>query len=132
MREMFYKCESLEYLDLSNFDTSNVSDMSLMFKECNNLKEIKGIIKFNTNKVKNMKAMFQECKLLEYLDLSNFNTSNVTDMTCMFADCNKLKYLNLLNFTNNCETENMFYGIQRNDCKFRTNNKRLKQLFYSS
>ena len=76
--------------------------------------------------------MFQECKVLEYLDLSNFNTYNVTDMSFIFFGCNNLKYLNLLNFTNNCETKNMFNGIQRNKCEFRTNNKHLLQLFYSS
>ena len=35
---MFYLCNELEYLDLSNFDTSNVTDMRLMFKDCNKLK----------------------------------------------------------------------------------------------
>ena len=80
MREMFYKCESLEYLDLSNFDTSNVEDMSYMFAGCSKLKEIKGITNFNTSKVKNMAGMFSECKSLEYLDLSKFNTFKVKNM----------------------------------------------------
>ena len=53
-------------------------------------------------------------------------------MSFMFSECHKLKYLNILNFTNNCETKKMFYGIKRNECEFKTNNKRLKQLFYSS
>ena len=106
--------------------------MGFLFNKCHKLKEIKGINKFNTNKVTNMKAMIQECNVLEYLDLSNFNTSNVTDMSFMFACCNNLKYLNLLNFTNNCETKNMFYGIKRNECEFRTNNKDLQKLYNSS
>ena len=63
---MFQQCNELENLDLSNFDTSNVTDMGWMFNECHKLKEIKGINKFNTNKVTNMKAMFQECNELEY------------------------------------------------------------------
>ena len=46
---MFQQCNELEYLDLSNFDTSKVTDMSFMFSECYKLKEIKGINKFNTN-----------------------------------------------------------------------------------
>ena len=44
---MFGECYELEYLDLSNFDTSNVTNMSFMFSNCNKLKEIKGINKFN-------------------------------------------------------------------------------------
>ena len=42
----FAGCSSLEYLDLSNFDTSNVTTMEFMFNGCSNLKEIKGINKF--------------------------------------------------------------------------------------
>ena len=30
MRGMFQDCNDLEYLDLSNFDTSNVNDMGFM------------------------------------------------------------------------------------------------------
>ena len=78
---MFNECNNLEYLDLSNFDTSNVIDMGFMFNKCILLKEIKGINRFNTNKVNNMKAMFQECNELQYLDLSNFDTSKIIDMT---------------------------------------------------
>ena len=103
-----------------------------MFNECINLKEIKGINQFNTDKVTNMSVMFQKCNVLEYLDLSNFNTSNVTDMSYMFSGCNNLKYLNLLNFTNNCKNTNMFFNIQKSKCEFKTNNKHLLQLFYSS
>ena len=35
MSAMFQSCCELEYLDLSNFDTSNVIDTSKMFNECN-------------------------------------------------------------------------------------------------
>ena len=34
---MFLNCESLTNLDLSNFDTSKVTDMSYMFRQCSNL-----------------------------------------------------------------------------------------------
>ena len=34
---MFQECDKLEYLDLSNFDTSNVTDISLMFNKCEKL-----------------------------------------------------------------------------------------------
>ena len=80
MIAIFQECKELEYLDLSNFDTSKVNDMGRMFNLCQKLKEIKGINKFNTNQVINMTMMFNECKELEYLDLSNFGTSKVIDM----------------------------------------------------
>ena len=69
MKQFFEESTNIISLDLSNFNTSNVTDMSFMFNECHKLKEIKGIDKFNTNKVTDMKAMFQCCYELEHLDL---------------------------------------------------------------
>ena len=37
---MFNKCSGLTSLDLSNFNTSQVTDMGLMFSSCNNLTTI--------------------------------------------------------------------------------------------
>ena len=91
MGSFFEKCSNLIYLDLSNFDSSEVTNMKWMFLQCSSLKEIKGINKLITNKVIDMNGMFQSCNELEYLDLSNFNTSNVNDMSGMFHECYKLK-----------------------------------------
>ena len=33
MRAMFQECNEIEYLDLSNFDTSNVTNMEGMFNK---------------------------------------------------------------------------------------------------
>ena len=49
MRGIFGGCRELEYLDLSNFNTSNVTDMTGMFIECYKLKKIEGINNFNTS-----------------------------------------------------------------------------------
>ena len=72
MSSMFDLCSSLKELNLSNFNTNNVADMSYMFYECSSLKE---------------------------LNLSNFNTNNVTDMSYMLVGCsdglfNKIKEQN--------------------------------------
>ena len=40
MSRMFYGCSSLASLDLSGWDTSNVTDMSLMFYGCSSLREV--------------------------------------------------------------------------------------------
>ena len=50
MKTMFEECNELEYLNLSNYNTINVSDMGFLFNECHKLKEIKGIENFNTKK----------------------------------------------------------------------------------
>ena len=36
---MFYECNSLTNLNLSNFNTQNVTNMSWMFDNCNSLKK---------------------------------------------------------------------------------------------
>ena len=38
MRIMFQKCYELIYLDLSNFNNSNITNMAWMFNQCNQLK----------------------------------------------------------------------------------------------
>ena len=91
MEGMFHACKELENLDLSNWDTSNVTNMRGMFNQCYKLKEIKGLNKFITKKVESLEGMFQKCNELEYLDLSNWNISNVTNMNYMFNSCFKLK-----------------------------------------
>ena len=47
-------------LNLSNFNTNNVTDMSYMFSECSSLKEL-NLNNFNTNNVTNMREMFRGC-----------------------------------------------------------------------
>ena len=97
MKAMFQYCLEIIRLDLSNFDTQRVNNMSYMFNKCKKLREIRGLNKFVTNKVTNMKAIFSECISMEYLDLSNFDTSNTIDMSYMFNYCNKLKEIKGIN-----------------------------------
>ena len=56
--QMFRACSNLESVDLTNLDTSQVTDMGWMFCGCSGL----------TN-----------------LDVSNFDTSQVTFMSCMLV-----------------------------------------------
>ena len=44
---MFYGCDSLTNINLSNFNTQNVTDMSFMFSGCNSLTNI-NLSNFNT------------------------------------------------------------------------------------
>ena len=97
---MFYECSSLTSLNLSNFNTNNVTNMSNMFSDCSSLTSL-NLSNFNTNNVTNMSYMFSNCSSLTSLNLSNFNTNNVTNMSCMFSYCSSLTSLNLSNFNTN-------------------------------
>ena len=50
MKHMFDGCFSLKKLNLSNFNTNNVIDMSYMFNGCKSIKEI-NLSNFNTNNI---------------------------------------------------------------------------------
>ncbi len=74
---------SVEYLDLSKWDTSKVTDMSYMFNQTRALKSVNAS-GWDTSNVTNMSNMFINNDTLEWLDASNWNTSKVTDMSNMF------------------------------------------------
>ena len=90
MDGMFRNCSSLTSLDLHNFDTSNVTDMESMFEACSSLASL-DVSNFDTSNVTNMGWMFRDCSSLTSLDVSKFDTSKVTDMVGMFSGCSKLK-----------------------------------------
>ena len=64
MQSLLERCNKLESIDLSNFDTSQVTDMSWIFYNCFNLK---------------------------YVNLSFFDASNTKTIYKMFENCNSLK-----------------------------------------
>ena len=97
MRYMFYDCSNLQSINLSNFNAAMVTDMHYMFYDCSNLQSI-NLSNFNAEKVTNMSNMFSDCPNLQSLDLSSFNTEMVETMRAMFSDCPKLQSLDLSNF----------------------------------
>ena len=111
MSRMFHMCNRLTSLDVSNFNTSNVTDMSNMFYNCNSLKTL-DVSNFNTSNVTNMNNMFYNCYDLKTLDVSNWDTSNVTDIGNMFYYCSSLTSLDVNNWDTSKVTT-MGYAFQR-------------------
>ena len=101
---------SINNIDLSNFDTRNVTNMSRMFSGLYGIKHL-DLSGFSTSKVTNMSYMLS-LKNVETLDLSSFDTSNVTNMSGMFSNLEKLKELNINNFdtSNVTDMSRMFYS----------------------
>ena len=97
MSYMFRSCSDLTSLDLSHFNTQNVTDMGGMFDGCRRLTSL-DFSHFNTQNVTNMANMFSDCSRLPSLDLSHFNTQNVTNMVEMFSGCSGLTSLDLSHF----------------------------------
>ena len=112
MYSMFLDMFYLTTLNLSSFDTSNVTNMSYMFYGMSNLTTL-NLSSFDTSKVTDMSCMFSGTPNLITLDISNFDTSQVTDMGSMFYGTSNLTTLNLSSFDTSSVTDMsyMFYGM---------------------
>lgn len=98
MSYMFEGCENLISIDISNFDTSNVTDMSRMFSGCYKLETIELGDGFDTSNLKSAHNMFYYCISLKSIDLRNLKIKDMTgDIRDMFSNCRKLEYVNLSN-----------------------------------
>ena len=111
MQFMFSGMSSLTTLDLSNFDTSQVTDMKYMFRDMSSLTTL-NLSNFDTSRVTNMEVMFYGMSSLTSLDLSNFDTSQVKYMNYMFSYMSSLTTLDLSNFDTSQVTymNSMFSG----------------------
>lgn len=120
MSYLFYECNALTQLDLSNWDTGNIQYMIATFDGCNNLTEL-NCSTWNTSRVYNMQLAFYNCNSLETipvrdwdtrslmymdkafayctsltnLDVSKWDTSKVVEMTSVFYQCSSLKTLDV-------------------------------------
>ena len=114
MSYMFYGCSELTNLDLSSLNTKNVTNMSFMLKGCSNLCDI-NLKNFDTKKVNYMIGMFSDCSKLKNIDLSSFDTSNVTYMNYFFCRCFDLINLDLtsLNTQRVINMSSMFSGCTK-------------------
>lgn len=72
--------------EISNIDTSNITDMRSMFEYCEYVTEL-DLSSFDTSKVTSMQYLFYKDARLQKVDLSSFDTSNVSTMFRIFRDC---------------------------------------------
>ena len=88
-----FSCESLlKQLDVSGWDTSKVTKMLSMFRQCYNLTTL-DVSGWDTSSVTSMNLMFYNCRSLTALDVSGWDTSSVTNISAMFYNCQKLASL---------------------------------------
>lgn len=78
------------YWPAEMIDTSNVTDMSKMFYNCRELRQL-DVSKWDASSATDADLMFAGCGQLQTLDISKWNVSNVTKVTSMFSNCNSLQ-----------------------------------------
>jgi len=91
--------EGLEY-----FDTSQVTDMSMMFGRVRSLIDL-DVSNWDTTQVSNMRAMFNQASSLIVLDVSGWDTSQVNDMNGIFSGTSSLTELDVSSWDTSQVTE---------------------------
>ena len=130
---MFDGCSNITYIDLFNFNSSGVQEMSHMFSGCSSLTSL-NLSNFDASKVNLMTCMFEDRSSLTSLNLSNFNNENAryVQIQYIFRNCKKLEYINLKNFQDNklYSSYNSFDGLPNNVviCTNETNIRILDEL----
>ena len=83
---LFSGYTSLISLDLSNFDTSNVTDMKNMFYDCSSLTSI-DVSNFDTSSVTNMGQTFRNCNVINLRTLQSIVEYFIRYSTIFFFSC---------------------------------------------
>ncbi len=108
---------NINLLDLHNFDTSNITNMSYMFGWAPNLRTVGDLSNWNTANVTNMYGMFHAATSLTGVgDLSKWDTSKVTNMSYMFSTTGNLTNIGDLSKWNTASVTNMacmFYAASK-------------------
>ncbi len=89
---VFSNCHDLVDISaLSEWDTSNLTDMCGMFNHCHSLRDISPLKQWETKNVTDMGYMFNCCRKLEDISpLYDWDISNVTKMRFIFNGCHAL------------------------------------------
>ena len=90
---LFDECYKIKTIDVSKWNTSSAINMEWMFSRINATHL--DVSNFYTSNVTNMHSMFIGNSSLVQLDISNFDTSNVRDINTMFAYMDKCEELNI-------------------------------------
>ena len=102
-----------KYIDISDWDVSNIVTMQDMFCNCVELKSAGDISKWDVSKVTNMNGMFYRCKKFNQ-DISGWDVSKVSDMGYMFGYCESFnKNISSWDVSSVTDMSYMFYDCEK-------------------
>lgn len=90
-KDVFGKCQTITGISL--MDTSHVTDMSFLFRGCKVVQL--DISSWDTRNVTNMFQIFFLCSKLTSLNVDGIDTSSVQDLSFAFSNCSALKQIDL-------------------------------------
>ena len=91
MSFMFANSYSLTHVNLEKMNTKQVQDMSYFFYSCKSLTSIN--LNIDGSNLKNMSKMFSDCTNLKDIEVNKFKADSIIDMSYMFENCEKIKEL---------------------------------------
>ena len=94
MKSMFERCQEAAEIKLGNIDTSHVTTMESMFNNCTHLESL-DLSGLDSGSVETLSNMFSNCWSLESIDLTGFNCPGAKYAKYMFSNCGALKTLDV-------------------------------------
>ena len=98
-KSLFENVSKLKNINLTSFDTSQITTMDSMFSGCTTLEQIT-LDGIDTRKLHNMNHMFRNCDNLQEINMSPINAGNVKNMSAIFEGCKRLNSINISSFPN--------------------------------
>ena len=97
--------------DISNWNVSNVTDMSYMFKNATRFNQ--DISDWDVSNVTNMEGMFCDAYMFNQ-NISSWDVSKVTNMVCMFYNAYRFNQVIIMwNISDVTDVDAMFIGAKR-------------------
>ena len=103
---IFNCCEDLEYLDLSQWVTDNVTTLNLSFGTMYNIEAIDGLENWNVSNVESMRSTFRSCWVPDLSGVCGWDVSNVETFNSTFEGAVELTSLDLSSWSTDA-AENM-------------------------
>ena len=127
--DWFYGFENVTYFNVDYLNTSDVTDMSNMFRNCKSATYFSGAYNLEISKVENMSGMFQNCSSVYVIHLGRSERNAITNTSKMFDGCKNLTtIISSLDFSSieNLIDDDMFAGcislIGENETSFKSDN----------
>lgn len=105
LQDLFYKNTNIAHINVSNWDTSNITSLVFTFASMPNLESV-DFAEWDVSNVTSFFALFDGSMKIENIDVSKWDTSSAINMGWMF-NRNNLKHLDVSNF-NTSKVTNMF------------------------
>jgi surface protein len=93
--ELFSGCSSVSSINMSNLDTSKVTDMEDMFYGCSKLASLNLTGHFSTAAAQNFNRMFSGCTVLQNINFDGFTTPSLKSASKMFENCSALEKIDM-------------------------------------